>query len=61
MAKQITKYIERRKQPNELEFKQYRAKILFKNISIFYFIFLDIYGITNKKNIVLGTYLEARK
>lgn len=44
-----TKYIERRKQPNELEFKQYKAKILFKNIGIFYFNFLDIHVITNKK------------
>jgi len=51
-----TKYIERRKQPNELEFKQYKVEILFKNIGIFYFIFLDICGITNKINVVLDTY-----
>ncbi|KAL4098136.1 hypothetical protein QTP88_022798 [Uroleucon formosanum] len=30
--KYSTKYIERRKQPNELEFKQYKAKVLLKNI-----------------------------
>jgi len=29
--KNSTKWIERRKQPNELEFKQYRAKVLLKN------------------------------
>jgi len=41
--KHSNKYIERRKQPNELEFKQYKVKILIKNIGII-LIYFQIYN-----------------
>lgn len=47
--KYSTKYIERRKQPNELEFKQYKAKVLLKNIGIFRFYFHTLF--MAKKNL----------